>query len=73
MGCRSTRRARIHSDRDEQFAAQILRGFGSGFGPFRPLASAAMKVDGQNPECGICQLNRSMSEAGEIIWENKHW
>eukprot|EP01045_Picozoa_sp_COSAG04_P022273 COSAG04_NODE_2494_length_4012_cov_71.545617_2_plen_33_part_00 len=32
-----------------------------------------MKVDGQNPECGICQLNRSMSEAGEIIWENKHW
>ena len=42
-------------------------------GRFAPSRRATMKVDGQNPECGICQLNRSMSEAGEIIWENKHW
>ena len=47
--------------------------FPAGFRAVSSTRRATMKVDGQNPECGICQLNRSMSEAGEIIWENKHW
>jgi hypothetical protein len=32
-----------------------------------------MKVDGQDSECGICQLNVSMPGEGKIIWEDEHW
>ena len=32
-----------------------------------------MKVEGQDSECGICQLNVSMPAEGKIIWENEHW
>ena len=32
-----------------------------------------MKVDGQDLECGICQLNAEKSAEGSILWENEHW
>ena len=35
--------------------------------------SRTMKVDGQDPDCGICQLNVEKSAAGDILWEDEHW